>query len=63
MLDVLDKKSVVKTKEDFVSIVEEIDKFKTLNYSKKRKNDKEKVLASLKIDLDFKLKKKNLLAP
>ncbi len=63
MLDVLDKKSEVKTKEDFVGVVERIDEFKTLNYSKKRKNDKEKVLAKLKFNLNIELKKKNLLAP
>lgn len=63
MLDVLDKKSKVKTKEDFVDLTGKIDQFKNLNYSKKRTNDKGKVLAHLKMDLDIKIKKKNLLAP
>ena len=63
MLDVLDSKSKIKTEESFIELVEKIDRFKTLNYSKKRKNDKEKVLARLKLNLDIKLKKKNLLAP
>lgn len=63
MIDVLNKKSKVKTKEDFVALTEKIDQFKDLNYSKKRKNDKEKVLAHLKMDFEIKIKKKNLLAP
>ena len=63
MLEVLEKKPLVKTEKEFANLVGEIDKFKDLNYSKRRINDKEKVLARFKFNLDIKLKKKNLLAP
>lgn len=58
MLEVLNQKKLVKSKNDFVNLVGKIDKFKELNYSKKRKNDQEKVLARLKFNLDIKLKRK-----
>ena len=63
MLQVLDARSKVKKEEDFIRIVKNIDKFKNLNYSKKRSVGTEKVLAHLKLRLEVKLKRKNLLAP
>ena len=37
MLEVLDRKSKLKTKKDFISLAKKIDLFRELNYSKKRK--------------------------
>ncbi len=37
MLEILDKKSKIKNKRDFVNLANRIEKFRELNYSKKRK--------------------------
>ena len=37
MLEILDRKSKIKTKKDFVNLTNRIEKFRELNYSKKRK--------------------------
>jgi len=37
MIKILDNKSRIKTKKDFISLAKEIDSFRKLNYSKKRK--------------------------
>ena len=37
MLEVLDRKSKLKTKKDFINLAKKIDLFRKLNYSKKRK--------------------------
>ena len=37
MLEILDKKSKIKNKKDFVNLANRIEKFRKLNYSKKRK--------------------------
>lgn len=37
MLEILDKKSKIKTKKDFVNLAGKAEKFRELNYSKKRK--------------------------
>lgn len=63
MLEVLNSRQQIKSEEDFVNVVKNIDRFQKLNYSKKRSVGTEKVLAYLKLKLDIKLKRKNLLAP
>lgn len=61
MLDVLERHRKVKSKEDFLDLVEKIEQFKVLNYSKKRKNDRYLVRAKLEMELGIKLN--NPLAP
>lgn len=48
MIEILDKKAEVKSKEDFLLLATLVDRFKDLNYSKNRKNNLIAVVNRLK---------------